>query len=98
MLIDDVLHFPTNAAIKCRLLLTPGEGTSYGSVSRNVFLPGETLRVICGEKYGISNNQESAVTTCNEDGEWTIRPVCTGTTIDRLILLFSTVCVWFINL
>ncbi|XP_039668140.1 complement factor H-like isoform X9 [Perca fluviatilis] len=68
---------PACEPIKCKLLLTPGEGTRYGSVSRNVFLPGEILRVICEAKYGISNNQESAVTTCNEDGEWSIRPICT---------------------
>ncbi|XP_078101490.1 complement factor H-like [Sander vitreus] len=68
---------PACEPITCKLTLPPLEGTRYESVSRNVFLPGETLRVICGEKYWISNNQESAVTTCDVDGEWTIRPVCT---------------------
>uniref|UniRef100_A0A8C9YES8 Sushi domain-containing protein n=1 Tax=Sander lucioperca TaxID=283035 RepID=A0A8C9YES8_SANLU len=67
---------PACEPIPCKLTLPPLEGTRYESVSRNRFLPGETLRVICGEKYGISNNQE-VVTMCKEDGEWTIRPVCT---------------------
>uniref|UniRef100_A0A8C9YDB2 Complement factor H n=1 Tax=Sander lucioperca TaxID=283035 RepID=A0A8C9YDB2_SANLU len=67
---------PACEPIKCKLPLPPLEGSRYESVSRNRFLPGETLRVICGEKYGISNNQE-VVTMCKEDGEWTIRPVCT---------------------
>ncbi|XP_028442492.1 complement factor H isoform X2 [Perca flavescens] len=66
---------PACEPIKCKLK-PPVEGTRYES-SKNVFLPGERLRVICGEKFGIFNNQQSAVTTCNEDGEWTIRPVCT---------------------
>ncbi|XP_034736593.1 complement factor H-related protein 2-like [Etheostoma cragini] len=68
---------PSCEPIICKVNLPPVEGTRYESVSRNVFSPGETLKVICGEKYGISNNQESAVTTCNEKGEWTIRAVCT---------------------
>ncbi|XP_038571061.1 complement factor H-like isoform X2 [Micropterus salmoides] len=63
-------------ALKCKLPSTP-LGTRYEPPYRNVFSPGDTIRVICGEKYGISNHRDpSAVTTCDDDGEWTLRPVC----------------------
>lgn len=73
-----MLCFPTNAALKCKLPSTP-LGTRYEPPYRNVFSPGDTIRVICGEKYGISNHRDpSAVTTCDDDGEWTLRPICLG--------------------
>ena len=78
-LTDNVLNFPTNAAIKCRLTLPPLEGTSYEPVYRNVFSPDEQVTVTCGEKYWITSPRHtSAVTTCTDSGEWTIRPVCKG--------------------
>ncbi|XP_070688395.1 complement factor H-like [Pempheris klunzingeri] len=62
---------------KCRLTLPPLEGTRYEPGFRNLFSPGETLRVICGERFWISNHRNTlAVTTCKDDGEWTVRPVC----------------------
>ncbi|XP_073332115.1 complement factor H-related protein 1-like [Pagrus major] len=62
---------------KCRLTLPPLEGTIYEPAYRNVFKPGDTVRVICGERYGISNAQNtSATVTCNDDGDWTVRPLC----------------------
>lgn len=74
-----MLYFPTYAAIKCTLTLPPLRGTSYDPPHRNVFLPGETLRVICGEKYWIVKPQDtSVVTTCNDNGQWSTRPVCQG--------------------
>ncbi|TMS20723.1 Complement factor H, partial [Larimichthys crocea] len=67
---------PLCEPIKCKLSVAL-EGTSYDPAYRNVFSPGDTLRVNCGEKYWISQPEHnSAVTTCNPDGEWTIRPVC----------------------
>ncbi|KAM6938259.1 complement factor H-related protein 4-like [Lycodopsis pacificus] len=63
-------------AITCRLTLPPQEGTTY-EPSRNVFSPGDTVRVICGNKYWISHPRgTSAVITCKEDGDWTLHPVC----------------------
>ncbi|XP_075944106.1 complement factor H-like [Anarhichas minor] len=68
---------PACESIRCRLTLPPQEGTRYQSPSRIVFPPGDTLRVMCGNKYWISHPREtSAVTTCKEDGEWTFHPVC----------------------
>ncbi|XP_049443566.1 complement factor H-like isoform X17 [Epinephelus fuscoguttatus] len=68
---------PACEEIKCKLTLPPVEGTRYEPTHRNLFSPGDTLRVICGEKYWISTSQDaSAVTTCKDNGEWTIRPVC----------------------
>ncbi|KAM8746289.1 complement factor H-like isoform 2-T2 [Acanthopagrus schlegelii] len=62
---------------KCRLTLPPLEGTSYEPAYRNVFSPGDTVKVICGERYWISNPQNtSAIVTCNDDGDWTVRPLC----------------------
>nr|XP_046247894.1 complement factor H-like [Scatophagus argus] len=61
---------------KCKLP-TALEGTTYQTSYRNVFSPGDTLTVMCGEKYWINHPTEtSAVTTCNDDGTWSIRPVC----------------------
>nr|XP_046247895.1 complement factor H-like [Scatophagus argus] len=63
-------------ATKCKLP-TALEGTTYQTSYRNVFSPGDTLTVMCGEKYWINQPTEtSAVTTCNDDGTWSIRPVC----------------------
>ncbi|KAK9519682.1 hypothetical protein VZT92_022393 [Zoarces viviparus] len=67
---------PACEPIRCRLTLPPQEGTTY-QLSRNVFSPGDTVRVMCGNKYWISHSGgTSAVTTCKEDGEWTLHPVC----------------------
>ncbi|XP_029285968.1 complement factor H isoform X2 [Cottoperca gobio] len=68
---------PVCEPITCKLQLPPLEGTRYEPAFRNVFLPGDLLTVNCGEKYWISNPQNiSAVTTCKDNGEWTIRPIC----------------------
>ncbi|XP_031725514.1 complement factor H-like [Anarrhichthys ocellatus] len=68
---------PACEPIRCRLTLPPQKGTRYQSPSRNVFLPGDTVRVMCGDKYWISHPWgTSVVTTCKEDGEWTFHPVC----------------------
>ncbi|XP_042369307.1 complement factor H-like [Plectropomus leopardus] len=68
---------PACEPIKCKLTLQTLEGTSYEPAYRNLFSPGETLTVTCGQKYWISNPHDiTAVTTCKEDGKWTITPVC----------------------
>ncbi|XP_053177938.1 coagulation factor XIII B chain-like isoform X7 [Scomber japonicus] len=66
---------PSCDAIKCQL--TQLEGTRFDPPYKNLFLPGERVRVTCDEKYWVSTPQEvSAVSTCQETGEWTIRPIC----------------------
>ncbi|KAM7011939.1 complement factor H-like [Tautogolabrus adspersus] len=61
---------------RCKLPLTTPEGSRYDT-SRNVFSPGDTVTTSCGDKYWISTPQStSAVSTCNDDGEWDITPVC----------------------
>ncbi|XP_074491200.1 complement factor H-like isoform X2 [Sebastes fasciatus] len=68
---------PLCELITCKLLLPPLGGTRYERTSSSVFSPGDTVRVICGEKHSIVNPQDtSAVTTCKADGQWTIEPVC----------------------
>lgn len=63
--------------IKCELTLPAIEGTRYDPDFRSLFSPGDTVRVICGENYWISTSQDtSAVSTCQDNGEWTIRPIC----------------------
>ncbi|XP_074491206.1 complement factor H-like isoform X2 [Sebastes fasciatus] len=70
---------PLCESITCRLTQPPLEGTRYERTSSSVFSPGDTVRVICGEKLWIVNQQDtSAVTTCKADGEWTIEPVCSA--------------------
>lgn len=73
-----MLHFTKIEATVCRLS-PPLEGTSYEPTSRNVFSPGDTVRVNCGNKHWISNLwNTSAEATCKENGDWTLRPVCQG--------------------
>ncbi|XP_037625434.1 complement factor H-like [Sebastes umbrosus] len=68
---------PLCELITCRLTQPPQEGTRYEPTFRSVFSPGDTARVICGEKHWIVNPQDtSALTTCKADGQWTIEPVC----------------------
>lgn len=72
--------FLNTAATKCMIQLPPLEGTTYDSLFKNVYYPGESLRVTCGEKFWISSSQETfAETTCDDYGQWTIDPVCKGT-------------------
>ncbi|XP_068599700.1 complement factor H-like [Brachionichthys hirsutus] len=68
---------------KCRLTLPPVAGTRYEPDSRNVFEPGETLSVLCGDKFWIVDPKEtSGEVTCNAEGQWSIRPVCQEVTCD----------------
>ncbi|XP_054458904.1 complement factor H-like [Anoplopoma fimbria] len=68
---------PACEPITCRLTLPPLEGTRYDPSFRSSFSPGDTVRVICGEKYWVSTRQDTtAVNTCQENGEWTFTPVC----------------------
>ncbi|XP_059197822.1 complement factor H-related protein 4-like isoform X1 [Centropristis striata] len=53
------------------------EGTRYEPAYRNLFSPGETLTVYCARTSWISTPQEtSIVTTCEENGQWSISPTC----------------------
>ncbi|XP_029684606.1 complement factor H isoform X18 [Takifugu rubripes] len=62
---------------KCVLQLPPLEGTTYEPAFKSVFVPGETLRVTCEGRFWIFSSRETvAETTCNDDGQWTINPVC----------------------
>ncbi|XP_071342395.1 complement factor H isoform X14 [Trachinotus anak] len=68
---------PACEQVTCKLSLPATEGTSYDPPYRNVFSPGETLRVICGEKYWISRPQDtSAEITCRNNGKWSLTPTC----------------------
>uniref|UniRef100_A0A674MNH9 Sushi domain-containing protein n=1 Tax=Takifugu rubripes TaxID=31033 RepID=A0A674MNH9_TAKRU len=68
---------PECEPIKCLLQLPPLEGTTYEPAFKSVFVPGETLRVTCEGRFNIVSPQETAAeTTCNDDGQWTINPVC----------------------
>eukprot|EP00066_Takifugu_rubripes_P029812 XP_011619078.1 PREDICTED: coagulation factor XIII B chain-like isoform X2 [Takifugu rubripes] len=62
---------------KCLLQLPPLEGTTYEPAFKSVFVPGETLRVTCEGRFWIFSPRETvAETTCDDDGQWTISPVC----------------------
>ncbi|CAK6983698.1 complement factor H-like isoform X10, partial [Scomber scombrus] len=61
--------------IKCKVDRL--EGTTFDPPYKNLFSPGETVRVMCDEKHWVSTTQEvSATPTCQDDGEWTFRPIC----------------------
>ncbi|XP_035996904.1 complement factor H-like [Fundulus heteroclitus] len=68
---------PACRQITCELILPPPTGTTYDPPNKNVFLPGEMLRVLCGEKHWILDAQtrESNV-TCNYNGVWNARTEC----------------------
>ncbi|KAK2835148.1 hypothetical protein Q5P01_015632 [Channa striata] len=75
---------PACESSKCKLDVLSPEGTRYEPANRNVFLPGQTLRVTCGEKYWISSPRDtSALITCNDDGKWELDPVCREVTCNR---------------
>ncbi|KAF3835462.1 hypothetical protein F7725_028020 [Dissostichus mawsoni] len=75
---------PLCEPITCKLQLPGLKGTSYEPAYRNTFSPGDEVTVNCGDKYWISRDQQaSVVTTCKEDGEWTIRPVCQEVTCSQ---------------
>lgn len=67
------------AVIKCKLSLPPIDGTSYKPPHMSLFTPGATLNVTCGARHWISTRQQiSAVSTCKNDGKWSITPICQG--------------------
>ncbi|XP_061739791.1 complement factor H-like isoform X1 [Nerophis ophidion] len=68
---------PSCEVVKCKVTLPSIEGTSYEPDSMNVFIPGDKVKVTCGQNFWILNSrQTSVVSTCQENGKWTIRPVC----------------------
>ncbi|XP_026200725.1 complement factor H-like [Anabas testudineus] len=68
---------PACELIKCKLDLPPLKGITYDPAFRNLFLPGDRVRVTCEQRYGIFGSWDlTAETTCKDNGEWTVRPVC----------------------
>ncbi|KAM3620376.1 uncharacterized protein V6R79_022250 [Siganus canaliculatus] len=68
---------PMCERIKCRLELPALAGTVYDPPFKNVFLPDEEVQVTCAPKYYIFKPQsESLTSTCQDNGEWTVRPIC----------------------
>ncbi|XP_034093338.1 complement factor H-like isoform X2 [Gymnodraco acuticeps] len=75
---------PLCEPITCKLQLPGLKGTSYEPAERNRFLVGEQVTVNCGNNHWIfSHQQVSVVTTCKEDGEWTITPECQEVTCSK---------------
>ncbi|XP_034093343.1 complement factor H-like isoform X2 [Gymnodraco acuticeps] len=75
---------PLCEPITCKLQLPGLKGTSYEPAYRNMFLAGEQVTVNCGNNHWIfSHQQVSVVTTCKEDGEWTITPECQEVTCSK---------------
>uniref|UniRef100_A0A3B4VF14 Complement factor H like 1 n=1 Tax=Seriola dumerili TaxID=41447 RepID=A0A3B4VF14_SERDU len=73
---------------KCKLsnpnLLFPVGGATYDPPFRNVFPPGGTVKITCGDNYYISRPQDiSAVATCKDDGEWSFELTCREVTCNR---------------
>uniref|UniRef100_A0A3Q1IA51 Sushi domain-containing protein n=1 Tax=Anabas testudineus TaxID=64144 RepID=A0A3Q1IA51_ANATE len=88
---------PACELIKCKLDLPPLKGTTYEPAFRNLFLPGDRVRVTCEQRYGIFGSWElTAETTCKDNGEWTVRPVCQGT--DSVCFrLYPHVSRWYVD-
>uniref|UniRef100_A0A3Q3M9G9 Complement factor H n=1 Tax=Mastacembelus armatus TaxID=205130 RepID=A0A3Q3M9G9_9TELE len=67
---------PTCEMVKCRLPQVSSEGTKF-QPQKNVFYPGESVQVICTERHWIINKKiTSQETTCDDNGEWTVDPLC----------------------
>ncbi|XP_060933536.1 coagulation factor XIII B chain-like isoform X2 [Limanda limanda] len=68
---------PECEPITCKLQLPSLYGTEYDPSYKSVFSPGDTVTVTCGQSHWISDHlQASAVVSCKEDGQWSLRPVC----------------------
>ncbi|MEQ2204873.1 hypothetical protein XENOCAPTIV_020107, partial [Xenoophorus captivus] len=66
-----------NPVIKCHLTLPPLTGTTYDPPNKNMFSPGETLRVTCGEQHWILDTRTRWTNvTCSDNGAWNKDPVC----------------------
>ncbi|XP_047198720.1 complement factor H-like [Hippoglossus stenolepis] len=66
-----------NAAITCHLQLPSLHGTEYHPSDKNVFSPGDRVTVTCGQRHWISDPlRTSAVVSCQNDGQWSLRPIC----------------------
>uniref|UniRef100_A0A674MP45 Sushi domain-containing protein n=1 Tax=Takifugu rubripes TaxID=31033 RepID=A0A674MP45_TAKRU len=77
---------------KCVLQLPPLKGTTYEPAFKSVFVPGETLRVTCEGRFWIFSSRETvAETTCNDDGQWTINPVCKEITCNRKYYSYAVI-------
>uniref|UniRef100_A0A3Q2EAN1 Complement factor H-related protein 5-like n=1 Tax=Cyprinodon variegatus TaxID=28743 RepID=A0A3Q2EAN1_CYPVA len=77
---------PACKPVQCSLTLPPLTGTTYDPPYTNVFIPGDTLRVTCGEKYWIVDTGTTvADLSCKEDGKWNTHPVCQEVTCPRWI-------------
>ncbi|KAM4740133.1 complement factor H [Anableps anableps] len=77
---------PACKPIKCELTLPPITGTTYDPPYRNMFSPGETVRVTCGEKHWILDTQTTvADVTCKANGDWNTSPLCQEVTCPQYI-------------
>uniref|UniRef100_A0A3B4VIA0 Complement factor H like 1 n=1 Tax=Seriola dumerili TaxID=41447 RepID=A0A3B4VIA0_SERDU len=75
---------PKCRAITCKLPQFPVGGATYDPPFRNVFPPGGTVKITCGDNYYISRPQDiSAVATCKDDGEWSFELTCREVTCNR---------------
>ncbi|XP_014846401.1 PREDICTED: complement factor H-like [Poecilia mexicana] len=85
-------------SIKCDLALASIPGTTYDPSYKNMFSPGETVRVTCGEKHWILDMQTTvADVTCGIRGDWDTNPICQEVTCPRYINeehLYSSVSAW----
>ncbi|XP_038858788.1 complement factor H-like isoform X7 [Salvelinus namaycush] len=62
---------PECEEVKCKLSLPPTRGTSYTPAGRNLFLPGERLKVTCTSGFwNFFSRQTEDTITCKGDGQW----------------------------
>ncbi|XP_071059127.1 complement factor H-like [Pseudochaenichthys georgianus] len=78
---------PLCEPITCQLQLLGLKGTSYVPANKDTFLPGDQVTVNCGDTHWIVSHHQrvSVVTTCKEDGLWTIRPECQEVTCSKRV-------------
>ncbi|XP_043986327.1 complement factor H-like isoform X3 [Gambusia affinis] len=77
---------PACILIKCELPLASIPGTTYNPPYKNLFSPGEKVRVSCGEKYWILDTKTTVADfTCGINGNWNTDIVCQEVTCPQYI-------------
>ncbi|XP_055077528.1 complement factor H-like [Periophthalmus magnuspinnatus] len=68
---------PQCEPVTCKVDTYPPVGTTYRPQGQNIFTPGQTLSVSCGDKKWVKRPElQSAQLMCQSTGNWDFHPVC----------------------
>ncbi|XP_033821138.2 complement factor H-like [Periophthalmus magnuspinnatus] len=67
----------SHRALTCKVDSYPPVGTTYRPQGKNIFIPGQTLSVSCGDNKWVKRPElQSAQLMCQDTGNWDFPPVC----------------------